>query len=203
MLEIEEVADEDGLDVFVLDRLLETEVVELEAVLETLLETEELTVEDALDVLVLDWLLILLDDPVEWELELVVGSALDVEDVLVLEVTGTDEDVLRWELEETLEEAEVDWIEVVALLLDEVRDWLLDELGHVSDEEVELLLEVLTWLLEDETGFVLELLTWLLEETLVAEVDGETLLDEEEILVDEDEEEILLDEDEVWLDEVT
>ena len=47
------------------------------------------------------------------------------------------------------------------------------------------------------------MLTWLLEEMPVAEVDGETLLDDEEILVDKVEEEVLLDDDEVGLDEVT
>ena len=127
MLDTEDVTDEDvedvedALDVFVLDWLLETEdVLELEAELDGVLEIEELTVEDVLDVFVLDWLLTVLDDPVEWELELVTGTVLDVEDVLVLEVTVTDDDVLRWELEETPEEVEVDWTEVVALLLDEV-----------------------------------------------------------------------------------
>ena len=45
---------------------------------------------------------------------------LTIEDAL--EVIGIDEDVLRWALEETLEEVEVDWTEVTALLLDEVLD---------------------------------------------------------------------------------
>lgn len=43
---------------------------------------------------------------------------------------------------------------------------------------------------------------WALEDTLVAELDGEILLDEDETLLDEDEVECAELVDEIWLDEV-
>lgn len=149
---------------------LDTEGLEVDAVLETVLETVGLTLECALDDCVL---MIELDWTVVWALEelpevmvdlilevlldatvlvLLDGILLEVTIVLMLEellegtvecpldVTEAEEEVTGWLLEEALEDDPVEKIEVVALLLDEVLHWLLDT-------ETGLLLEVLTWLL--------------------------------------------------------
>lgn len=155
------------LDDGVLVWLLETEVLELDGVLDALLETEELTVECP----VVEWLLEELDGTVEWTL----GKLLEVTVDLVPE--------------EVLET-------IILLLLEDVAGLLLEL-------ETGLLLEVLLPVLET-TDLTLEaLVEWLLldgevECTLegVLELDGETLLDEDEVGCAELK-------DELWLEEMT
>ncbi len=90
-------------------------------------------------------------------------------------------------------------------------DLVFEELLELLGETVERLLEValnLVLLDEEVDALVgrlqLELVLELdFEETLVAELDGELLLDEVDTVVDEDEVRRVELEDAVWLDEVT